>query len=144
MTMTWPYPPPADAACRLCGAVPAVTKDRLCQPCRNAYMRSWTDRNRERVRAYNRGVHRKLREEVIAHYGGTCACCGEARYEFLALDHINGGGAADRKQASAAHKHLWRWVKHRGLPDGFRVLCHNCNMALGFFGYCPHQETTTQ
>jgi hypothetical protein len=24
-------------------------------------------------------------------------------------------------------------------PDGFQVLCHNCNMSIGLYGYCPHQ-----
>jgi hypothetical protein len=23
---------------------------------------------------------------------------------------------------------------------GYRVLCHNCNLARGFYGYCPHEK----
>jgi hypothetical protein len=26
----------------------------------------------------------------------------------------------------------------------YRVLCHNCNMALGFYGYCPHHPERSE
>jgi hypothetical protein len=32
----------------------------------------------------------------------------------------------------------YRWLKDRGYPGGFRVLCHNCNFATTR-GVCPHQ-----
>lgn len=128
-----------DRVCVSCHQAPA-TKDGRCRTCGNAYTREWRRKHADRIRQYNRDTHRRLREEVLAHYGGRCACCGEAQYEFLALDHLDGGGAADRRAAAGQNKHLWRWVKHQGLPAGFRVLCHNCNMAIGFYGHCPHQS----
>ena len=79
----------------------------------------------------------KLRLEVLAHYGGKCACCGEGRYEFMAIDHIHGGGGAHRRMINGS---LERWLKKNNWPDGFRVLCHNCNHALGRYGYCPHKD----
>lgn len=33
---------------------------------------------------------------------------------------------------------MYRWLRNHGYPLGFRVLCMNCNFALGKFGYCPH------
>mgnify|MGYP001568273127 CR=1 FL=1 len=33
---------------------------------------------------------------------------------------------------------FYRWLKQQGYPPGIRVLCFNCNCALGLFGYCPH------
>jgi hypothetical protein len=24
-------------------------------------------------------------------------------------------------------------------PKEYQILCFNCNLALGFFGYCPHR-----
>jgi hypothetical protein len=27
-----------------------------------------------------------------------------------------------------------------GFPSGFRTLCHNCNMAKGLYGTCPHER----
>lgn len=84
-------------------------------------------------------LRRELRDEVLSHYGGTppvCACCGEDQREFLAIDHINGGGR--KHVASISGKHLVSWIRANGYPPGFRVLCHNCNFALGFYGHCPH------
>lgn len=74
------------------------------------------------------------RKKVIEHYGGRCSCCGENRYEFLAIDHINGNGNRHKMQVGD----VMSWVWSHGFPDGFRILCHNCNLALGFYGYCPH------
>jgi hypothetical protein len=72
------------------------------------------------------------------HYGGPqCACCGEGEYEFLTIDHINGDGAAHRRQMGS-RRDIYRWLKQNNYPPGFRVLCMNCNFALGYHGYCPH------
>ena len=30
------------------------------------------------------------------------------------------------------------WIIANDFPDSVRVLCHNCNQALGFYGFCPH------
>jgi hypothetical protein len=80
------------------------------------------------------------RKVVLDHYGHRCACCGEKRFEFLAVDHINGGGGKHRKQI---HRSIESWLIKNNFPDGFRLLCHNCNMSLGRYGYCPHQTETT-
>ncbi len=61
--------------------------------------------------------------------------------EFLAIDHIDGGGTKHRKKIRTGMFH-W-WLKKNGWPDGFRVACHNCNSALGHYGYCPHQVART-
>jgi len=100
--------------------------------------RRYREERRPQTRANVARWQRRLREEVLRHYGGSCACCGESRYEFLAIDHIEGGGAQHRKQIRMP---MPRWLKKNGFPDGYRVLCHNCNMSLGRYGYCPHQRT---
>jgi hypothetical protein len=79
-----------------------------------------------------------VRRRVLDHYGGICACCGESAYEFLAFDHINGGGVQHRKQIKS--KDLYIWLYSNNYPTGFQVLCHNCNNAKGFYGRCPHQS----
>ena len=101
-----------------------------------SYGRAYYARNRERIRAQTATRNHGLRKAALDAYGGRCNCCGEARFEFLAIDHIGGGGLAHRKQINRATLSLW--LKQQGYPDGFRVLCHNCNLALGFYGACPH------
>lgn len=83
---------------------------------------------------------RAKREHILQHYGGQCCCCGEARYEFLAIDHLEGGGNQHRKQIG---NKIYRWLRRNNLPEGFQVLCHNCNMAKGFYGQCPHVTEVT-
>ena len=97
-------------------------------------------KHREQQLAYNRRHTREVRLEALSYYGGECACCGESRFEFLAFDHINGGGSAHRR-AIRTHsgQRFATWLKKQGWPLGFRVLCHNCNQALGHYGFCPHQ-----
>ena len=84
-----------------------------------------------------------LKIEVLAHYSEydepICACCGEHEIEFLSIDHINGGGLKERKKLGRSGWSFYLWLKSNKFPDGYRVLCHNCNQSYGQFGYCPHQ-----
>ncbi|MFZ4580668.1 MAG: hypothetical protein ACOYOB_19965, partial [Myxococcota bacterium] len=82
----------------------------------------------------------RVRADVFGHYGTVCACCGEARDPFLQIDHIDGTGYAhvDRAGRRVAGGQLYAQLKRTGYPTGYRVLCSNCNFALGHHGYCPH------
>lgn len=85
---------------------------------------------------------RALRLEILEAYGKKCQCpcrCSTMEPEFLALDHIFGGGGAERKKRSC-HQ-LYRYLKKLGFPkDQHRLLCHNCNQARGIYGYCPREK----
>lgn len=96
--------------------------------------RKWRAKNRE----YDRIYSKKIRSEVLTHYGGKCACCNESYYEFLAIDHMNGFGSRHRRELKIEGQKFIFWLKRSNYPEGFQVLCHNCNMAIGFNGYCPH------
>lgn len=86
---------------------------------------------------------RKTRKMVLEHYGGECACCGINDYEFLCIDHVNGGGHQHRKKVGHGYKFL-RWLITNDFPEEYRILCHNCNMATGLYGYCPHGNLPEQ
>lgn len=104
----------------------------------DAYGRVWLQKNRAKVNERHRIRTRERREETLAYYGGECFCCKEIRLEFLAIDHINGGGHAQRKERK--YGNLALWLHTRKFPKGYRVLCHNCNQARGAYGYCPHSK----
>jgi len=98
-------------------------------------MRKWRSANPDKRNEYR---HRR-RRMVLARLGGKCACCGEDRFEFLAIDHIHG---VDKAQGRKTGEDLVLQVERDGFDRSkYRVLCHNCNCALGFYGYCPHQVT---
>lgn len=133
-----------------------------CDECRRAYFRAWSalhprpktvikeknheywerkrSKEREKNRRNSQRRRRQLRMRVLQYYGGDppcCACCGEGLYEFLCIDHIGGGGGFHRQKMSSGNP-IYSWIERHDYPDGFQVLCHNCNMALGLYGYCPH------
>jgi len=85
----------------------------------------------------------ELKAEVLSHYSkGTmiCACCGETEPRFLSLDHIHGGGNKHRREVNARGIGLYRLLRKQGYPDGFQVLCMNCNFAKSAYSTCPHQR----
>ena len=100
----------------------------------------WSKKNPERVNARQRARWKAIRADVLAGYGGKCVCCGETANEFLAIDHINGHGKEHRASIGAA---FYSRLKRQGVPEGFRILCHNCNFARGRYGYCPHEHVIT-
>lgn len=99
----------------------------------------WFKANRERALATGRRQHRELKVAAYAAYGGfQCACCGEETEAFLSLDHVNNDGAEHRRTTD--RRNLYRWLRDNGYPDGFQVLCMNCNFGKARNGgICPHQ-----
>ena len=106
------------------------------------YDRKWKKANPEKISAYNKKRYKNERLKILQYYSERekpcCACptCNEERIEFLSVDHIHGGG---RKHITGLGH---GFVYHNLLltfPQGYRVLCHNCNQSHGLYGYCPHQ-----
>jgi hypothetical protein len=96
--------------------------------------------------------HRAMKIRIMNVYGnGTCACCGEAEIAFLSIDHIDGRGAAHRREllglpadyrAPASGASLYNALEKAGYPgkDKLQVLCLNCNRAKHDLGRCPHDS----
>lgn len=101
-------------------------------------------RNPERVKERQSFYRKQRRLTALAHYGGnppSCECCGESLLEFLCLDHKNGGGNKHRKTLGDPNgTGIYQWLKNNNFPEGFRVLCYNCNNAYGHYNYCPHKK----
>ncbi len=97
----------------------------------------WRNENRELYRERHRSRVRKLRMEVVSHYGSKCVCCGEREYEFLTFDHINGDGAKRRKASTLNPAET---IRRDGYPSDIQILCYNCNCAKANYGGCPHQK----
>ena len=130
--------------CERCGKNnerPSLPKSKTCDACRTDRVHRYHTIHREKRLAAHKIAHQKLKLEVFEAYGGIkCQCCGESHVEFLSIDHIAGGGRAHRKEVFGKPDggNLFAWLKRNGYPEGYRVLCMNCNCAYGFQGYCPH------
>ena len=108
-----------------------------------AYARKYRKNNPEKYRQILQKSSQKLRINVLSHYGGNppkCICCNETEIKFLAIDHIDGGGHQHNIKLRRWGGSFYRWLKNNNYPSGFQILCHNCNMAKGFYGKCPHQK----
>jgi hypothetical protein len=82
-------------------------------------------------------------DQVLDHYGTTCACCGEANRLFLTLDHIKGDGAASRRSKGLGRSGGYPYyvaLIREGFPLGYQTLCFSCNCGRARNrGVCPHQ-----
>lgn len=113
-----------------------------CRDCLSKIANEYWHKNNEKCRKLQRDRQRKLRIEVLSYYSDgslKCKCCGETEVCFLSIDHINGGGTKHRRNTGYGG-HIYHWLKQNKYPEGYRVLCHNCNMSFGCYGFCPHQR----
>jgi len=82
-------------------------------------------------------LERKI--EVFKHYSKNqmkCVCCGETEIKFLTLDNINDKERKHPKRTIT----FYNWIIRNKYPEGFQVLCFNCNIAKNLYGKCPHQN----
>lgn len=115
----------ATGRCITCGAE-HDSKYKRCTKCR-ASMATAVSQNRTTIK-----------KTLMDHYGNICACCGETNPLFLTLDHMNNDGAKHRKLLSNSTE-IYRWLIKENYPEGYQVLCFNCNCGRARNGgVCPH------
>lgn len=89
--------------------------------------------------------HLKIRKEVLEKYGNRCVCCGEAKWSFLVIDHINNDGAKERRERygsqNGSSRSFFLLLKREPIRSDLQVLCWNCNAAKSLYGCCPHSSS---
>lgn len=108
----------------------------------NQQGKKWRLNNSEKVKETARKIKQSNRLLVINHYSkeNKCVCCGESNIKFLTIDHINNNGAEHRKQIK--NDHLAGWLVRNNYPEGFQILCWNCNEGKKIYKICPHKGDT--
>jgi hypothetical protein len=101
----------------------------------------------------------ETRWKVLQYYSKTlsnsnipcCRCCGlDEHMDFLAIDHIGGRNQMNYEpelvklgySSKLLGSVLYNWIRDNKFPDGFQVLCNNCNYAKGMKknkNKCPHE-----
>jgi len=66
----------------------------------------------------------KLRNEVIAHFGGACNKCGFSDRRALQIDHVHGGGTKHVRKVSYRTRYTEALADTTGK---YQLLCANCN-----------------
>lgn len=136
-------PMPETAICRICkNPLPLTTENFYRHPrSKYGFNRKCIPCCKEASKASHTRHVRKLHMDALIAYSGNpprCQCpggCSETYEEFLTIDHIEGGGNKHRHDIGG---NFYRWLRQNKYPPGFRVLCMNCNFAIGKRGYCPH------
>ncbi len=106
----------------------------------DSQIKEWRLENKDRVNELGRGYNKRTKEKIIRHYSnGTmkCACCGEDDINCLSIDHINNNGTEHKKETGG---HLYWWIKKNNFPEGFQVLCYNCNIVKYIVGNCDYRK----
>jgi len=110
----------------------------------NEYQREYNDNNKLKLKQQNLDNIQSKRKQVIRHYtNGTmkCQCCGEPEYLFLTVDHIDNNGANHRRKIGKGYT-IYFWLIKNDFPEGFQILCMNCNWGKARNnGVCPHGNT---
>ena len=86
---------------------------------------------------HSKNWRKNLKIEIFSHYSGTnppqCANpFGEhdkpyTTLEALSIDHINNDGAERRRNNKQnTSSRIYLWLKKKKYPEGFQVLCMNC------------------
>lgn len=88
----------------------------------------WAKANPERRRQNALNYYYRLADQAIQAYGGyECSWCGIDDPICLVLDHIENNGAEERRQFKYQGASFYKWLRDRGYPKGYQVLCMNCN-----------------
>lgn len=103
-----------------------------------SYRRRWnqTPKGRALTKRANKAKRVRLKQEILEHYGKTCARCGFDDPRALTLDHVNNDGAQHRKtvlkllrpgrKTKLFGHEFYYCLKREGYPPGLQTLCMNC------------------
>ncbi len=80
----------------------------------------------------SRETKRMIAIQIYSDGNMKCKLCGHDDVDFLTIDHINGGGKQHRIKLNA---NFYDWLIKNNFPDGFRILCHNCNHMVSLKKY---------
>lgn len=93
------------------------------------YTTGWWKSHVKQYYALTKKHREKRRLEVLSHYSDgeiKCKMCGYTDIRALSIDHILGKGTTHRKQTKGGGYYLYSWLKKNNYPDGYQVLCMNC------------------
>lgn len=101
------------------------------------YAHQYRQQYPERVTACRTKWRQQLKKKILSHYSNGiphCMGCGITDIDVLCLDHIANNGNEQRRQLGLLGASFYRWLEREGYPEGYQVLCANCNMKKALAG----------
>ena len=106
------------------------------------YRRNHPDRVRATQKkhgpVYRHTRNTRLKMLALSHYSkdpthAACKRCGFDDIRALQIDHMYGGGRQHRIQLrQAGTTNFYQWLWKQDYPEGYQVLCANCNWIKRF------------
>jgi len=110
--------------------------DRKYRTRRNAYAKIYYHEHKGDFLRRQTVSRQRMKKEILEHYSNGVARCAHCRGEdlvVLCLDHVNDDGAYHRRTLGIHGGYeTYRRLKRDGFPEGYQVLCYNCNMRKHF------------
>jgi hypothetical protein len=92
------------------------------------YRQDHASKKREVDLNYGRVWRQRRRMEIITALGGECIQCHFADWRALQVDHVNGGGTKERRQAVSMRRYYKAILDSARAQTGeYQLLCANCN-----------------
>lgn len=99
-----------------------------------ARVNAYIDENRGKHNEWGKNAKEKNKLEVFSYYcrgDVKCQRCGETEIGILTIDHMDGNGSEHRREvfgegARTGGSRFYFWLKKNSYPEGFQVLCFNC------------------
>lgn len=89
------------------------------------YYQQYYESNRTKRIRDSRTYHKNTRRALITLLGGKCKQCGFTDIRALQIDHVNGGGAKEKRMT----KNFYNYMLNKAINGSkdYQVLCANCN-----------------
>lgn len=91
------------------------------------------DSFRIRMRAYRKENYKRVKDAILAILGDRCVRCGYSDRRALHIDHMNGGGNAERRSYTSIS--YYQHILNVGC-QGYQTLCANCHIIK----HCEERE----
>lgn len=86
-----------------------------------------TVRLRRQQKVCNKRKRTNDRKALIDNLGGVCVRCGFSDIRALCIDHVNGGGTAERKSFGGHTQRYYKMIADNVDSGEYQILCANCN-----------------
>lgn len=125
-----------------------IYSERQTREYHNDKQREWYHKTKFDRKDIKKDYTDRIKLSVFSHYSPTleCNCCYESEYEFLTIDHENDKSKYNHPKTIQGGWNLINWIYQNNYPEGFKILCWNCNSGRGkrnMNGICPHKLKQT-
>lgn len=126
--------------CKPCVAAKMRERRRTDGDTVRAYQRAYYQRKKDtelpRMREANLRAYHKMKREIVERLGDVCCACGHEDRRVLQVDHVNGGGGAERRDIghSKSLRVIRDFLRESVKQSEYQLLCANCH-ALKTLGH---------